>query len=438
MTELSRPWNGTTVGDAGPYTDEHWQEIWRNTLGLGGIRGNVGVFLGSGTSPNDGLKVQAQSPTTFNVDVLMGAALVHGIFYLSDATVPLTVSANASGNARVDTVILSADYALQEVRLSLKAGTPAASPVPPTLTQTAGTLWEIPIADIAVANGFSVITNADITPRQEWINAPPGVYLDGILNNSGGTLVDGDIVVWTNATTRAVTTTTTLDDKAAAGVWRGQTANSAYGRVQTQGIGYVRTNAAVAMGNILVSSATAKQAAVSAGSNNKVIARAVETTSVAGLALCNINVHTVRDEEYILIRDEAANGVNAANVTQAGWRQRDLDVEVFDTGGFAALASNQITLEAGTYEVHAGCPVSTSQNHRCRLQNITAGATLAEGTNTGLGGVAMVFGQFTITVQSVLQLQHWITTTTSGGLAVSTGETEKYAFVYLIRKAETP
>lgn len=437
MTQDSKPWNGTITGDAGPYSDANWQELYRYIIGLGGNRNNVGVFLGSGTQPNNGLRVEAQSPAAAAVNVLPGSALVHGVVYFSDATEPLVIAANASGNPRVDTVIVRTDYALQTSRLALLQGTPAATPVPKALTQVANTLWEIPVADIAVANGFTTIAQTNITPRQEWVNAPPGVYLDNVLNNSGAALEDGDVVIWDNTATRAVTTTTTLDNKAVAGVVRARIESAAYGRVQTNGIGYVRTNAAVAIGNILVSSATAKQAAVSAGANNRIIGRVLETTSGAGLALCHINVHTVRDEEYILIRDEAANGVNAASVTLSGWRQRELDVEVFDTGNFAGLGSNQITLESGTYEVSAGAPISTTQLHRVRLQNITGGVTLVEGSNS-LGSQAMLFGQFTITVQSVLQLQQWPTATTTGGTAVSTGDTEKYAWVYLVRKAETP
>lgn len=436
MTQDSRPWNGISTGDAGPYTDQDWHQLYRYIIGLGGIRNNVGVFLGSGTQPNDGLRVTAQNPVAAFIDVNPGAALVRGIAYINTAIESFPVAVNASGNPRIDTIVVRADYALQTCRLAILTGTPAASPVSPTLTQTPNVLWEIPIADVAVANGFTVLAQSTITPRHEWVNAPPGVYLDSVLNNSGVVLEDGDVVVWDSTADRAITTTTTADNKATAGVVRGRVAIGGYARVQTQGIGHVRVNAAVTRGNLLTSSTTTKQAAVSAGANNRVIGRSIETTLAAGLALCNINVHLVRDEDYILIRDEATSGVNAANVTQLGWRQRELDTEVFDTGGFASLASNQITLEPGTYEVQGGCPISTGQTHRARLRDTTGGVTLVEGSNV-LNGQAQFFGQFTITVQSVLQVQHWVTTTAAGGTAISTGETEKYTWVYFTRKAET-
>lgn len=437
MTERSRPWNGTTVGDSGPYSDANWQEIWRNTLGVGGLRSNVGVFLGTGTQPNEGLRVQAQSPTTSSIDVLQGAALVRGVFYVNTATVSFVVGANASGNPRIDTVVLQSDYALQEVRLALKAGTPAATPVPPSLTQSAGILWEIPVADIAVANGFTVLAQSTITPRHEWVNAPPGVYLDNIINNSGAALEDGDVVVWDNTVSRGVTTTTTLDNKSVAGVWRARAGNGEYGRVQTRGIGYVKTNAAVTIGDLLVSSATAKQAAATTGAQNKSIGRVLETTSALGLALCNIDVHAVRYEDYILIRDEKTSGISAASIVSAAWRQRELNTEVFDTGGYASVASDQITLAAGTYEIIASTPVSSAVINRCRLQNITDTVTTLEGQNA-FGGPSMLTGQFTITGTKVFQLQQWVSTTSNGGTALTTGAVEKYATVYLVRKGQAP
>lgn len=437
MTEISRPWNGTTVGDAGPYTDQQWQELYRYIIGLGGNRSNVGVFLGSGTAPDDGLRVTAQGPAAAAVNVNPGSALVHGLAYFSNAIEQVVVGVNASGNPRVDTVILRTDYALQESRIAILTGTPAATPVPPTLTQVAGTLWEIPLADIAVANGFTVLAQSTITPRQEWVNAPPGVYLDNVLNNSGVVIEDGDVVVWDNTANRSVTTTTTLDNKNLAGVVRGRVAIGAYARVQTHGIGYVRTTAAVTIGDLLISSTVAKQAIATLGALNKSIGRVIETTSGAGLALCNLDVHSAKFEDYLLFRDEKNSGVSAASIVNGAWRQREINAEVFDTGNYGSVGSDQITLAAGTYEVIAGCPVSSAVISRARLQNITDGATTLEGSNI-FSGHAMVIGEFTITATKIFQLQHWTSTTSNGGTALTTGALEKYAFVYLVRKGQTP
>lgn len=291
MSETSRPWQGTSPGDAGAYSAANWQQLYTSIIGFGAARSNVGVLLGSGSQPNAPLKVQAQSPATTSVDVLAGSALVQGVAYINTATLALSIAANASGNPRIDTIILRADYALQTVRLAVLQGTPAASPSVPSLTQSANVMWEIPLADIAVANGFVSISNANITPRTEWANAAEGVYLDNVLNNSGGTLNTGDVVIWDSTANNAITTTTTLGNKLLAGVWVGRTANGGYGRVLVDGIGYVNGGAAITRGDILVSSTVAKQAVTNSSfSLDADVGMALETTSGAGLVLTYVKV----------------------------------------------------------------------------------------------------------------------------------------------------
>lgn len=440
--ERSRAWNGQITGDAGPYTDADWREIWRNVLGWGGQRANVGVFLGSGPQPYNGLRVQAQSPLSTSVDVLSGAALVQGLFYLNTTTKALMIATNSSGNPRIDTVAIRVDYALQTCRLVILQGTPAASPVPPTLTQSAGVMWEIPVADIAVADGFISITSANITPRHEWVNAPPGVYLDNVLNNSGGVLQDGDVVAWDTTVDRAVKTTTTADDKLLAGVWRGRTENGNYGRVQTAGIGYVRSSAAVTRGNLLVTSTTAGAAVpltATGGAGNASLGRALETTSGAGFVLALISPHVTNTVDFVIVQDQKPSGTNGGNLTASAWTTHVLNTEVVDTGGLASIASNQVTLQPGKWAAEwmmaSGGNVAAT---RTRLRNVTNGITLgqsANGQNTFYGGVA----EFVLTAAAAIELQYYTSSNLANGLglALSSGDAEVYATIKFTRYAET-
>lgn len=440
MTQTSRPWQSTTPGDAGPYSASNWHQLYQHIIGLGGLRANIGVFLGSGIPPNEGLRVQEQSPVSSSIDILSGAALVQGLAYINTTTESFVIAANASGNPRIDTVVVRADYALQTARLTVIQGTPAASPSPPALTQSAGIMWDIPLADIAVADSFTTITNANITPRYEWANAAPGVYLDGILNNSGVTLEDGDVVVWDNTAARAVTTTTTADDKQAAGVWRGRTAAAGYGRVQTKGIGYIRTNAATAIGDSLATSTTARQAAINNNSLiNKRLGRALEITSGAGLALADIDVQYLAGRNFVLIRDEKATNTAPASITSGGWRVRELNTEVIDTAGIASLpGSNRIRLEAGTYSVWAACPsANTTVGNAARLFNFSDTAVLLESSHGNYAALSLT-GRFTITAQKDLELQHWVAATVNGGTALNTGSNEIYAAIMFERLPDIP
>lgn len=165
MTQNSSPWDGIAVGDAinAPYSSNEWAHLWALLSGAGSTFPNYGILLGSGDGTYDPLQVIASGGS--NVDVSVGAALVNGKLYETDAAITLAVGANASGNPRIDTVVLRTDYIAQTIRAVIVQGTPAASPVRPTLTQDAS-VWEIPLADLALANGFSSVVQADITDRR--------------------------------------------------------------------------------------------------------------------------------------------------------------------------------------------------------------------------------------------------------------------------------
>lgn len=438
MAETSRPWNGTITGDAGPYSDANWQQLYRAIIGYGAARSNNGVFLMSGTEPNDGLKVQAQAGPTTSVDVLIGAALVQGIAYFNTATKALTPAANASGNPRIDTVILRADYALQTVRLAILQGTPAGSPSAPSLTQSAGVMWEIPIADLALANGFTSIAQSAISPRQDWVNAPPTYYLDHVLNNSGGTLNDGDVVIWDSTADRAVTTTTTPGNELVAGVWRGQTLAAGYGRMQTAGIGYVNASAAVTRGDLLQTSTSAK-AGVAVASGVTLLARALETTSGSGLVLCNIRIEKLT-EQYVCLQDQKAQNTAGGTFTSGAWQKRDLNTEVSDDWNLASLSSSVITLQPGTYRARWSTPAfGPGGRHQSRLQN-TSDAISYIGTvdamTTNVSARSMGEARFRITSAKTFELQDQIAVTvaTTGFGQVGNFTTEVYSEIEFWRE----
>lgn len=172
MTEYGLPFDGILTGDAtkAPYSADEWARAWRLMQSVGASFPDYGVFKGTGNGTNRPLDVLATGPVSSNVAVQIGAALVDGRFYETTAIVTLSVNANTSGNARIDTVVVRLDYVLQTVRLAVKQGSPAASPVPPTMQQDSS-FWEIPIADIAVANGFATLAQSTITYRARFADA---------------------------------------------------------------------------------------------------------------------------------------------------------------------------------------------------------------------------------------------------------------------------
>lgn len=412
MTQTSQPHDGTTTGDAGTYSDDNWTDMFRDFFNA---RDNSGPFIMSSAAPDLGLQVQASGPVSANVEVVAGAALVDGTYYRNTATETLAISANASGNDRIDTIVLTKDWTAQTVRLAVEAGTPAATPVPPTLTQTDGVEWQVPLADVAADNGFATIADTDITPRQNYANAADGVYLKDVLNNSGATLEPGDPVIWDTSADRAVTTTTQINDGQVAGVWVGRTANGAYGRVLVRGLGYVNIGAAITRGNGIETGASVSVArAVSAGSTRAgTLGQALETTSAAGLALCMVNVDPGMTQ-ILHYKHEETSGTDGGSSAATTFNTRPITDEVSDLEALGALAANQITLQPGRYVFTSAQSCYRTGDSDARLQNTSDATALLYGptvnatNSSGADAVtATCNGEFEITVAKVLEVQLW-------------------------------
>jgi hypothetical protein len=105
-------------------------------------------------------------------------AQVHGRGYYSGTTdIITTVTANASGQPRIDLVVLGLDRSTWAVTAYVKAGTPALTPSPPSLQRDAagaGTgKWEIPLAYVNVANGASNLAASDVTAIPAFVGGQP-------------------------------------------------------------------------------------------------------------------------------------------------------------------------------------------------------------------------------------------------------------------------
>lgn len=125
---------------------------------------NAGV---NGTPAGTELKVTAG--TGLQVSVALGQAMVRGHFYNSTAAELLTVSTANPTNPRIDTVVLRLDPVANSIVLAVVAGTAAASPVAPALTQTDAGVYEFPLANVAVAAGAGTV--GTITDRRTFMGA---------------------------------------------------------------------------------------------------------------------------------------------------------------------------------------------------------------------------------------------------------------------------
>lgn len=116
----------------------------------------------------NGLAVTASGGTR-GLSIGTGEAYAAGVYAISNATGTVTLATNTSGQARIDYVVLQIDWTLTQTTggtLTSVTGTPAATPVAPNLTQTAGVKWQIPLARVTVGSD-----NATLTIESVWTAA---------------------------------------------------------------------------------------------------------------------------------------------------------------------------------------------------------------------------------------------------------------------------
>lgn len=133
----------------------------------------------------EGFAVSEQSPQALGVEVALGRAFLRkddgSIVYpaWSDSDEELTINANGSGNPRIDSIVLYYDEGAGSpavdgslvAKLIVVQGTSAASPVAPDdsaiISAMGGDYPYIILANVDVASGASVITDANITDTRE-------------------------------------------------------------------------------------------------------------------------------------------------------------------------------------------------------------------------------------------------------------------------------
>lgn len=131
---------------------------------------------------------------------------------------------------------------------------------------------------------------------------------------------------------------------------------------------------------------------------------------------------------YVNIQDQKAQNTAGGTFTSGAFQTRTLNTVQSDIAGVSTLATNQVTLLAGTYRVRIECPAYRVGQHQSRLQNITDSATTLIGTSnvsqTTIDAMctSLIAGKFTIAGTKTFEIQHRCTTTGSSsgfGLAAN-------------------
>lgn len=114
-----------------------------------------------------------------------------------------------------------------------------------------------------------------------------------LTNNCGSALVEGDVVIFNSAANESCTTTTTQGNKSVAGAVVIGGDNGAQVTIAYKGIWNVLNADAVARGNFLITSTTAKKSTDVGSGQTGIFAQALQSTGAAGLVPCFLFVKEV-------------------------------------------------------------------------------------------------------------------------------------------------
>jgi hypothetical protein len=189
MAEDSAYWGGHLIGDAAsatlwqaPYSSAEWSDVLSKLLTSNNTLGGYIV-----PDCDSELVVTEANPAAMSVRVFAGVMNIHGRVYENTTTETLVIGANATGNPRIDRVVVRISVAAQTIRLAVLPGAAAASPSLPALTQTAAT-YEISLAYIWVANGAATIVDEDIHDERLFLassgNSEDVTPVDNLIRNS--------------------------------------------------------------------------------------------------------------------------------------------------------------------------------------------------------------------------------------------------------------
>ncbi|KPV54765.1 hypothetical protein SE17_01735 [Kouleothrix aurantiaca] len=156
MAERSQFWSTNGVGDgpSGGHPQQHWLEMFRDIFTsdrfasegvIGGMSSQLACSGVSGASPS--------------ITVAAGGAFVYGYYYQNTSNLSLALTKPRVGTTG-GRIVLRADWTLQTVRAIARQSADGTS-TPPSLNQTAGSQYEIPLCTYTITTG-GTITITDV------------------------------------------------------------------------------------------------------------------------------------------------------------------------------------------------------------------------------------------------------------------------------------
>jgi hypothetical protein len=149
----------------------------------------------------------------------------------------------------------------------------------------------------------------------------------------------------------------------------------------------------------------------------------------------------ILEPEILHVQHTTAQNTSGGGLTSGSDLTRTLNTEVENSIAGASLATNQITLPAGTYRIDGHVPFYATQRSRAWLYNITDAAITLLGSSIYCSAgsaqlISLIRGKFTIAGTKVFELRQRVAlTNASNGAGVESNFTggEIYADIFITK-----
>lgn len=122
-------------------------------------------LISNGVFPNPSNNLQVVAKSGMTVTVKAGFGFINAKYANLTSDYDLTLDAADTTNPRIDRIVLRLDSTNRQFALTIIKGEAAAEPVAPDIVRTS-TIYDLCLAQIAVAANATAITTADITDKR--------------------------------------------------------------------------------------------------------------------------------------------------------------------------------------------------------------------------------------------------------------------------------
>lgn len=180
--------------------------------------------------------------------------------------------------------------------------------------------------------------------------------------------------------------------------------------------------------------ATAGGLTTTASETNIFIGTALNTTQLVLNIDSDVSGGGGSQPPLMHVREELSDGTSPASSSAGTWNTRALQTTAINQISGASLASNVVTLPAGTYYIEASAEAVVTNDNRLRIRKTSGtAATLLVGPGNRAGsGIsyvtpAIIQGQFTLSGTSDIELQHYTESAGTLGETQPDSEVEVYS-----------